>query len=73
VPLAVLAHSPNEEFVRRVTAEWEKVGREAYMDVDDLLRLSEPSWDTFFCDHQGNGIALSAIDKIRLQGKLITR
>ncbi len=73
MPLAVLAHSSNEEFVRRITAEWEKVGQEAYMDVDDLLSLSEPSWDTFFCDSQGKGVALSVVDKIRLQGKLITR
>ena len=72
-PLAILAHSGNEVFVRQVTAEWEKVGREAHLDVDDLLRLSEPYWDTFFCDSQGSGIALSVIDKIRLQGKLITR
>jgi hypothetical protein len=59
--------------VQRVTTEWENVGRETHIDVDNLLLLSEPYWDMFFCDSEGNCVALSVIDKIRLQGKLITR
>ena len=71
--LAILAHRANEEFVRRVTTEWEKVGRQTHIDVDNLLLLTEPYWDMFFCDSERNCVVLSVVDKIRLQGKLITR
>jgi len=58
--------------VQRITDEWGAVGT-SDIDVDDLLSLTEPYWDSFFCGADGKPLPMSKVDKIRLQGKLITR
>ena len=59
--------------MQKITDEWGAVGTGEHIDVDNLLSLTEPCWDSFFCGADGKQVPMSKVDKIRLQGKLITR
>ena len=69
----VHVHSANEEYVKEITDKWRGAGADGHLDVDNLLVLTEPHWDSFFCGPDGKPTNMPKVDKIRLQGKLITR
>jgi hypothetical protein len=71
---ALPVHRPHsEEYVAKMKAEWGKRSPGELIDVEQLFSLSEHCWHFFLCDANGNSIPLPTVDRIRLQGKLITR
>jgi hypothetical protein len=67
--------SPSKEYVQKITADWEAIGK-GDLDADRMIPLLEPYWNLFFSGPDGKGAAMRTVDlvdKIRLQGKLITR
>ena len=68
-----MASGSSAEYIRRVAADWQAIGVTEHLDADNLLLLTEPYWALFYCDAKGTPVHLSAVDKIRLKSKLITR